>query len=127
LNEDNDADDCAELDCEDDSSEFFADRRRVADLNAFGNDFGQPASDRDEDTTTILDSQPNDFAINPPPSQRRRLSADPHEIFGQFWTPGIRERYAPRQISPQHPHTPSPHITYTSQSTWLQGSHGLGI
>ena len=83
MNEDDDAnaDDCAELDCEYDSSDFFADMRRIADLNAFGNDFGQPASDHDEDTTTILDSQPNDFAINPPPSQRRRLFADPHEIF----------------------------------------------
>jgi hypothetical protein len=81
LNEYDD-DDCAELDCEDDSSDFFADRRRVA--------------DRDEDTTTILDSQPNDFAINPPLSQRRRLSADPHELFGQFWTPAIREQFVPR-------------------------------
>jgi hypothetical protein len=124
LNEDDDVDvdDCTELDCEDDSYNFFADMRRVADLNAFGNDFGQSASDRDEDTTTILDSQPNDFTINPLPSQRRRLSADPHEILGQFWIPGIRKYYAPRQISPQHLHTPSPHNTYTSQSTWLQGS-----
>jgi hypothetical protein len=58
-------DDCAELDCDDESSDVFGDRgydvvllrdkRRVADLNCFGNDFAQAASDREEDTTIILD------------------------------------------------------------------------
>ena len=123
MNEDDDvdADDCAELDCEDDSSDLFEDMRRVADLNAFGNDFGQLISDREEDTTIILDSQITDFEINPPPSQRRRFSCDPHDMHAahvQFWTSGIREEY----ISSQQPHISFPHSSYTSQSTWLQGA-----
>ena len=124
MNEDDDADDCAELDCEDDSSDLFGDRRRVADLNAFGNDFGQSTSDREEDSTIILDSQTYDFEINPPPSQRRRLSCDPHDMHAnhvQFWTSRIREEFANRHVSSQQIHTPSAHNSYTPQPSWLQG------
>ena len=104
MNEDDDADDCAELDCEDDSSDLFGDRTRVAYLNAFGNDFGQSTSDREEDSTIILDSQTYDFEINFLPSQRRRFSCDPHDMHSnhiQFWTSGIREEFANRHVSSQ--------------------------
>lgn len=128
LNEDEDddvdADDCVELDCEEDSFDLFGDRRRVADLNSFGNGFGQSASDREEDTTINLDSQVSEFQVTPPPSQRRRLSIDPHDIHAahvQFWTSGIREEYANRLQSSQQVHTPSSHNSFTPQSTWLQG------
>ena len=126
LNEDDDADadDCAELDCEEDSSDLFGDSRRVADLNSFGNDFGQSASDHEEDTTINLVSEVSEFQVTPPPSQRRRLSIDPHDIHAahvQFWTSGIREDYANRLQSSQQVHTPSSHNSFTPQSTWLQG------
>ena len=109
LNEDDDADDCAELDCEDDSSDLFGDMKRIADLNAFGNDFCQSASDREEDSTIIIDSQTYNFEINPPPSQRRRLSHDPHDMHANhvlFWTSEIREEFTNRHVSSQQTHTP---------------------
>jgi len=72
-----DDNDCAKLDDEDDvllDREYevvsLTDMRRVSDLNSFGNDFSQAASDREEDTTIILDSEVSEFHINPPPSQR---------------------------------------------------------
>ena len=82
FNEDDDVDvdDCAELDCEEDSSDLFGDKRRVVDLNSAGSDFDQSASDRKEDTTINLNSKSTDFQVIPPPSQRRRLSIDLHDI-----------------------------------------------
>ena len=68
--------------------------RSKADLNSFGSDFGQSASDREEDTTINLDSESTEFQITPPSSQRRRLSIDPHDIHVnhvQFWTSRIRQ------------------------------------
>ena len=100
------------------------DRKKVDDVNSFGNDFDQAASDREEDNTIILDSKLNDFQINPPPSQRRRLSIDPHDMHAahvQFWNSGIREDYANRHIFSQPAHIPSPHNSHTVQS-WLQGA-----
>ena len=101
------------------------DRRKVDDVNSFGDDFDQAASDREEDNTIILDSKLSDFQINPLPSQRRRLSIDPHDMHVahvQFWNSGIREDYAHRHIFSQQSHTPSPHNSYTLQSPWLQGA-----
>jgi hypothetical protein len=127
LNSDADAasdeDDYAELDCDDESQDIFGDPRyNLQELRdrrrTFGLDFAQPASDR-EDDTTILDSE-----ANPPPSQRRRLSIDPHEMHAahvQFWNSGIREDYANRHIFSQQSHSPSPHNSYSNQSPWLQG------
>jgi hypothetical protein len=126
-----DDDDCAELDDEDDvflDREYevvsLTDMRRVSDLNSFRNDFSQAASDREEDTTIILDSEVSEFHINPPPSQRRRLSVDPHDMHAAhvgFWNSRIREDYANRHIFSQPAHIPSPHNSYTIQS-WLQGA-----
>jgi hypothetical protein len=129
-----DDDDCAELNDEDESSDVLldrgyevvslTDRRRVFDLNSFGNDFSQATSDREEDTTIILDSEVSEFQINLPPSQRRHLSIDPHDMHAvhvQFWNSGIREDYANRHIFSQPAHIPSPHNSYTIQS-WLQGA-----
>jgi hypothetical protein len=125
-------DDCAELDCDDESFDVFGDhgydvvslrdKRSVADLNFFGNDFAQSTSDREEDTTIILDSEMNDFQINPPPSQRRRVSIDPHDMHVahvQFWNFGICKDYSNKHIFSQQPHIPSPHNSYTLQSPWL--------
>ena len=120
-----DDDGCAELDSDGESDDFFGDRRRVADLNSFHNDFSQAASDREEDTTINLDSEVSEFQINPPPSQRRRISIDPHDMHAahvQFWNSGIREDYANRHIFSQQSHIPSPHNSYPIQSTWLQGA-----
>jgi hypothetical protein len=125
--------DCAELDDKDDvflDREYevvsLTDRRRSSDLNFFGNDFSQAASDREEDldTTIILDSEVSEFHINPPPSQRRRLSIDPYDMHAAhigFWNSGIWEDYANRHIFSQPAHNPSPHNSYTVQS-WLQGA-----
>jgi hypothetical protein len=121
---DGDEDDCAELDLDDESQDIFTDRRyNVQDLmdrrRTYGLDFAQAASDREDDTTIILDSQ-----ANPPPSQRRRLSIDPHEMHAnhvQFWTSGIREDYANRHVFSQQSHSSSPHISYSNPSHWLQG------
>jgi hypothetical protein len=126
-----DDDDCAELDDEDDvflDREYevvsLTDMRRVSDLNSFRNDFSQAASDREEDTTIILDSEVSEFHINHPPSQRRRLSVDPHDMHAAhvgFWNSRIREDYANRHIFSQPAHIPSPHNSYTVQS-WLQSA-----
>jgi hypothetical protein len=128
-------DDCAELDSEGESSDVFEfrefdanplnDRGRVVDLNSFGNDFSQAASNREEDSTILLDSEVSEFQINPPPSQHCRLSIDPHDMHAahvQFWNSGIREDYANRHIFSQQSHTPSPHNSATLQSPWLQGA-----
>jgi hypothetical protein len=121
---DGDEDDCAELDLDDESQDIFTDPRyNVQELRdrrrTFGLDFAQAASDREDDTTIILDSQ-----ANPPPSQRRRLTIDPHEMHAnhqQFWNSGIRDEYANRHIFSQHSHSPSPHNSYSIRSPWLQG------
>ena len=115
--DDVDDDDCAELDDEDDAfldrgyeAVSLTDRRRVY--------------DREEDNTIIMDSEASEFQINPPPSQRRRLSIDPHDMHAahvQFWNSGIREDYDNRHMFSQPAQNPSPHNSHTVQS-WLQGA-----
>ena len=124
LNEDEDlsADDCAELDLPDDSSDLFSDRRRVQDLNHFGSDFGQPAEDREDNSTINLDSESTEFHCTPPPAQRRRLSIDPHSLHAghsQFRTSGIRVDYANMQSSQQS--TAPSYNAFNPQPNWLQG------
>jgi hypothetical protein len=83
-------DDCDELDCDDELIDVFGDRqydvmslkdkRRVADLNCFKIDIAHTTLDQEEDTTIIIDSKMSGFQINPPPSQHRCLSIDPHDM-----------------------------------------------
>ena len=115
--DDVDDDDCAELDDEDDA---FLDRG----YEAVSLTDMRRVYDREEDATIILDSEASESQINPPPSQRQRLSIDPHDMHAahiQFWNSEIREDYANRHIFSQPAHIPSPHNSHTVQS-WLQGA-----
>ena len=124
LNEDEDlsADDCTELDLDDDSEQLFSNRRRVHDMNHFGSDFGQPAKDREDNSTINLDSESIEFQCTPPPAQRRRLSIDPHNLHAghsHFRTSVVRQEYA-NMPSSQQSNAPSCNA-FTPQPNWLQG------
>ena len=77
-----DRDDADELidifgDCRHDtvSTHLLRDMRKANDLTQL-----EATSAREEDTTNNINLEVSDFQFNPPPSQRRRLSIDPHEI-----------------------------------------------
>ena len=79
-------------------------RRREDDRVCFGEDFSQSASDRDDEAYNVGDRDVSSFYITPPPSQRRGVSIDPHEMHAShvmFWNSGIREEFANRHSHSQ--------------------------